>query len=183
MKHRITIVLSLAALALPGSISAQAKQKSESKPNKEAAEKAAGGLNDYVGRYGKKEIFVRDGALYYQRIGGRGGALRAIGKDKFALAEDATLVFKRDAKGVVVEVAIDWVAFPDELLKREPLTGGPSSVVDPALRVPVRKERSDQSSNGPALDAGTLTQLQTIMPPLLETIYVSPEIGTRLARQ
>src|SRR5215213_8695829 len=148
MKHRILIIFSLAALSLTGAIPAQEKQKPEAKTKKETAEKAAGGLNDYVGRYGKKEIFVRDGALYYQRIGGRGGALRAIGKDKFALAEDATLVFKRDAKGVVVEVAIDWVSFPDELLKREPLTGGPSTVVDPALRVPVRKDRPDQSSNG-----------------------------------
>ena len=183
MKHRIILVVSLAALSLSGSIPAQDKPKPESKAKKETAEKTTGSLEDYVGRYGKKEIFVRDGALYYQRIGGRGGALRQISKDKFALAEDATLTFKRDVKGVVVEVAIDWVTYPDELLKREPLTGGPSTVVDPALRVPVRKKQPDQSSTEPALDAATLAQLKTIMTHLLETIYVSPEAGSRLARQ
>src|SRR4051794_20942789 len=120
MKHRIIIVVVLVAFALWGNISAQDKQPAELKTKKETAEKAAGSLDDFVGRYGKKEIFVRDGGLYYQRIGGRGAALRAIGKDKFALAEDAQLTFKRDAKGVVVEVAIDWVTYPDELLKREP---------------------------------------------------------------
>jgi retinol-binding protein 3 len=170
MKNRIIIVLFLAALSLTGSMPAQEK-------------KETGSLNDYVGRYGKKEIFVRDGGLYYQRIGGRGGVLRPTGKDKFALAEDAQLTFKRDAKGVVLEVAIDWVSYPDELLKREPLTGGPSTGSDPALRVPVRKEPPNQSSSGSALDAVSLAQLKTIMTHLLETIYVSPEIGTRLARQ
>lgn len=183
MKHRIIIVASLAALSLTGSIPAQEKKPAELKAKKDIAEKAAGSFNDYVGRYGKKEIFVRDGALYYQRIGGRGGALRPTGKDKFALNDDASLTFKRDAKGAVVEVAIDWVTHPDELLKREPLTGGPSTGSDPALRVPVRKERPDQSSNQSALDAATLAQLKTIMTHLLETIYVSPEIGSRLARQ
>src|SRR3954470_160837 len=122
MKHRIILVVFLVALSLSGNTLAQERQPAESKTQKE---NAAGSLNDYVGRYGKKEIFVRDGGLYYQRIGGRGGGLRSIGKDKFALAEDAQLTFKRDAKGVVVEVAIDWVSHPDELLKREPLTGGP----------------------------------------------------------
>src|SRR3954470_5908521 len=107
MRNRIILVVSLAALSLAGTIRAQEKQPAESKTKKETAEKAAGSLDDYVGRYGKKEIFVRDGGLYYQRIGGRGGGLRPIGKDKFALAEDAQLTFKRDAKGVVVEVAID----------------------------------------------------------------------------
>jgi hypothetical protein len=183
MKHRSIIVVALVAFALSGNISAQDKQPAELKTKKETAEKAAGSLDDFVGRYGKKEIFVRDGGLYYQRIGGRGAALRAIGKDKFALAEDAQLTFKRDAKGVVVQVAIDWVTYPDELLKREPLTGGPSTGSDPALRVPVRKEPPNQSSSESALDAATLAQLKTIMTHLLETIYVSPEIGARLARQ
>lgn len=183
MKNRIIIVLAVAALSLAESIPAQEKQPTEAKTKKETTEKAASSLDDYVGRYGKKEIFVRDGGLYYQRIGGRGGELRPIGKDKFALADDATLLFKRDGKGVVVEVAIDWVSYPDELLKREPLTGGPSTASDPALRVPVRKEPPDQSSSGPAFDAATLVQLKTIMTHLLETIYVSPEIGTRLAQQ
>jgi hypothetical protein len=183
MKNRVIIILSLAALSLTGSIPAQEKQAAESKTKKETAPTAADSLNDYVGRYGKKEIFVRDGRLYYQRIGSRGGVLRPIGKDKFALSEDAQLTFKRDAKGVVVEVAIDWVSYPDELLKREPLRGGPSTGSDPALRVPVRKQPPNQSSDAPPLDAATLAQLKTIMTHLLETIYVSPEIGTRLAGQ
>src|SRR6476469_4325153 len=122
MRHRIIFIVSIAALSLTRTVPAQEKPATESEKKKEVSEKASGSLDDYVGRYGKKEIFVRDGALYYQRIGGRGGALRTIGKDKFALAEDAQLTFKRDAKGVVVEVAIDWVTYPDELLKREPLT-------------------------------------------------------------
>jgi hypothetical protein len=183
MKHRVIISLSLAALCLTGSVPAQEKQAAESKTKEQTPPGAAGSLNDYVGRYGQKEIFVRDGGLYYQRIGGRGGVLRPIGKDKFALSEDAQLTFKRDAKAAVVEVAIDWVSYPDELLTREPLTGGPSTGADPALPVPVRKQPPNQSSSESALDAATLVQLKTIMTHLLETIYVSPEIGTQLARQ
>jgi retinol-binding protein 3 len=181
--YRMILAVSLAGLAVSGGVLAQESKPSEAKTKKETAATAAGPLDDYVGRYGKKEILVRDGGLYYQRIGGRGGILRPIGKDKFALADDAQLTFKRDAKGVVVEVAIDWVTFPDELLKREPLTGGPSTGSDPALRVPVRKQPPNQSASESALDAPTLAQLKTIMTHLLETIYVSPEIGTRLARQ
>jgi retinol-binding protein 3 len=170
MKNLIIILFSLAALSLARNIAAQEKKDLAS-------------LNDYVGRYGQKEIFVRDGGLYYQRIGGRGGVLRPLGNDEFALAEDARLTFRRDDKGVVVEVAIDWVSHPDELLRRERLTGGPSTGSDPALRVPVRKEPPNQSSSGPVLDAAMLAQLEAIMTHLLETIYVTPEIGTRLAAQ
>src|ERR1043165_8369663 len=87
----LLIILSVAALSLTGNISAQEKQTSESKAKTESA---AGSLNDYVGRYGgKKEIFVRDGGLYYQRIGGRGGLMRSIGKDKFAPAHEAEPTF------------------------------------------------------------------------------------------
>ena len=50
---------------------------------------AAATLQDYVGKYGNKEISVQDGGLYYQRIGGRGAALRPTGKDIFALNTDA----------------------------------------------------------------------------------------------
>jgi hypothetical protein len=170
MKSRLIILFSAFLLSLAVLGSAQEKS-------------VTGSLDDYVGRYGAKEILIKDGALYYQRIGGRGGPLRAVGTDKFALAKDATLQFKRDAKGMVVEVAIDWVAFPDELLKREPLTAGPTTSVDPSLRAPVREQPSNQSSGGAAFDAATLAQLETIMTHLLETIYVSPEIGARLARQ
>jgi len=81
---------------------------------------SAAALQDYVGKYGNKEISVKDGALYYQRIGGRGAALRATGKDKFALNADAQITFVRDANGVVSEMLIDWVGRDKEQLKREP---------------------------------------------------------------
>ena len=92
-------------------------------PNKDTApplQVSAAALQDYVGKYGNKEISVRDGALYYQRIGGRGAALRATGKDKFALNGDAQITFVRDANGVVSEMLIDWVGRDKEQLKREP---------------------------------------------------------------
>ena len=77
-------------------------------------------LQDYVGKYGNKEISVQDGGLYYQRIGGRGGPLRAIEKDKFALNTDAQITFTRDGNDVVTEMIIDWVERGREQLKREP---------------------------------------------------------------
>ncbi len=77
-------------------------------------------LQDYVGKYGNKEISVQDAGLYYQRIGGRGAALRPTGKDKFALNTDAQITFVRDAKSVVTEMIIDWVDRDQERLKREP---------------------------------------------------------------
>jgi predicted aspartyl protease len=83
---------------------------------------SAGALQDYVGRYGNKEISVRDGGLYYQRIGGRGAALRAIAPDKFALNTDAQITFLRDAKGLVTEMLIEWVERDKERLKRESIS-------------------------------------------------------------
>lgn len=80
---------------------------------------STGALNDYVGRYGNKEISIRDGGLYYQRIGGRGAALRAIAQDKFALNTDAQITFLCDAKGVVTEMLIEWVERDKERLSRE----------------------------------------------------------------
>ena len=80
-------------------------------------------LNGYIGTYGNKEISVQDGGLYYQRIGGRGAALRATGTDKFALNTDAQISFVRDANNVVREMIIDWVDRDQERLKREPPTG------------------------------------------------------------
>ena len=77
-------------------------------------------LQDYLGKYGNKEISAQDGALFYQRIGGRGAPLRAIGKDKFALNADAQITFLRDLNGVVFEMLIDWVGRDKERLKREP---------------------------------------------------------------
>jgi CubicO group peptidase (beta-lactamase class C family) len=82
-------------------------------------------LNDYVGKYGNKEISAREGTLHYQRIGGSGAVLRAIGKDKFVLNTDAQLTFVRDARNTVAEVIIDWVERDREQLKREPLDSSP----------------------------------------------------------
>jgi CubicO group peptidase (beta-lactamase class C family) len=76
-------------------------------------------LHDYTGKYGNKEISVKDGGLYYQRIGGSGAALRATGKDKFALNTDAQITFVRDSNGVVTEMIIEWVERDKEQLKRE----------------------------------------------------------------
>jgi hypothetical protein len=76
-------------------------------------------LQEYVGSYGNKEISVKNGGLYYQRIGGRGADLRAVGIDKFALNTDAQITFVRDAKGVVSEMVIEWIDRDKELLKRE----------------------------------------------------------------
>jgi len=87
---------------------------------------STGALQDYVGRYGNKEISVRDGGLYYQRIGGRGAALRAIAQDKFALNTDAQITFVRDTKGIVTEMLIEWVERDKERLKRESPAAGQS---------------------------------------------------------
>jgi len=87
-----------------------------------SVEVAPATLQDYVGKYGNKEISVKEGGLYYQRIGGRGTGLRATGKDKFALNTDAQITFVRDAKGVVTEMIIEWVDRDKEQLKREPPT-------------------------------------------------------------
>jgi CubicO group peptidase (beta-lactamase class C family) len=76
-------------------------------------------LPDYVGKYGNKEISVKDGGLYYQRIGGNGAALRATDKDKFALNSDAQITFVRNASGVVTEMIIEWVERDKEQLRRE----------------------------------------------------------------
>ena len=153
----------------------------------EVVKTAPAAWNDYVGRYGNKEISVRDGGLHYQRTGGSGAMLQPTGKDSYALKEDAKIKFIRDAKGVVIEMAIDWNDHPDERLKREPLTN-PSA---PGPDGPVRRRVPDQSS-GPkesnessqqtadALDAPAMDQLKAIMTHLLETIYVVPEVGTRL---
>lgn len=91
-------------------------------PNNVAAKTAQvspAALQDYLGKYGNKEISVRDGGLYYQRIDGRGAALRATGKDKFALNTDAQITFVRDGKGVVSEMLIEWVDRDKEQLKRK----------------------------------------------------------------
>ena len=102
-------------------------------------------LQEYVGKYGNKAISVKDGGLYYQRIGGGGAALRATSKDKFALNNDAQISFVRNVNGVVAEMIIEWVERDKEQLKREmpagaqpdsqpqPDTPGQNAVVDSAI--------------------------------------------------
>ena len=52
-----------------------------------------------------------------------------------------------------------------------------------SLAAGVPAQEKPKSDGEKALDAATLTQLKTIMTHLLDTIYVSPESGTRLAGQ
>ncbi|MGI8785688.1 MAG: hypothetical protein ACR2L2_18805 [Acidobacteriota bacterium] len=84
----------------------------------QTVEMSSAALQDYVGEYGNREISVRDGGLRYQRIGGGGAVLRAIGQDKFVLNRDAQITFMRDAKGVVSEMLVEWVDRDKEQLKR-----------------------------------------------------------------
>ncbi len=73
----------------------------------------------HIGKYGQnKEISVQDGELHYQRIGGRGATLRFLAKDIYALNEDAKITFVRDAKGIVIEMLIDWRDREPERLSR-----------------------------------------------------------------
>jgi CubicO group peptidase (beta-lactamase class C family) len=93
-------------------------------------------FQDYLGKYGNKEISIQDGGLYYQRIGGRGDTLRQTGEDKFALNTDAQITFIRDANKVVTGMVIDWAERPKEQLKREASTSAPppSSPPNPTPR-------------------------------------------------
>ena len=84
-----------------------------------ASEPGLQDYHDYIGKYGNKGISVRDGRLYYQRIGGRGAALQPTGKDKFALNTDAQITFVRDANSLVTEMIIEWVERDKEQLKKE----------------------------------------------------------------
>jgi ketosteroid isomerase-like protein len=188
----ITIAVLSAALFAPNPSLAQEKKRIQAPESKtEIVKTAPAALNDYVGRYGNKEISVRDGGLHYQRTGGSGAMLREIGKDSYALKEDAKIKFIRDAKGVVIEMAIDWKEHPAERLKREPLTNPTAPGADGPVRRQVTPDQSSGTSpgieSGPqtadALDDAAMQQLRGIMTHLLETIYVSPEIGARLARQ
>jgi retinol-binding protein 3 len=77
-------------------------------------------LEDYPGTYGNKEISIRDGALYYQRIGGRGGALRRIDGDAFDLNGEAVVRFLRGADGKVARLRLEWSGHPTEELPRTP---------------------------------------------------------------
>jgi CubicO group peptidase (beta-lactamase class C family) len=107
-------------------------------------------LQEYVGKYGSKEISVQAGALYYQRIGGNGATLRPTGKDKFALNTDAQITFVRDANNVVTDMIIEWVERDKEQLKREPLAAtqplGHVRSVGDRTDGEVRAEKSERSA-------------------------------------
>jgi predicted aspartyl protease len=86
-----------------------------------AAQTDSSNLKDYVGKYGEnKMITVEGNELRYQRIGGRGGSLVALSKDRFKLNDDAQLTFIRDAKGNITELLIEWNDGTKERLKRVP---------------------------------------------------------------
>jgi uncharacterized protein (TIGR02246 family) len=187
----VTIAVLSAALFAVGQAGAQEKRVPLPDRKPEVVKTAPAALNDYVGRYGNKEISVRDGGLHYQRTGGSGAMLRPTGQDSYALKEDAKIKFIRDAKGVVVEMAIDWNDHPDERLKREPLTNPSAPGTDGPVRRRVGPDQSSTQSQSSesgsqiveALDAAEMRQLQGIMAHLLKTIYVVPDVGMRLARQ
>jgi len=56
---------------------------------------------DYVGKYGVREVTLRDGVLWFQRTGGSGGPLQPIGRDEFDLNGQVVVAFERDDKGTV----------------------------------------------------------------------------------
>jgi hypothetical protein len=69
---------------------------------------------------------VRDGGLFYQRIGGRGAPMQRVSRDAYTLdGGDARITFVRDAAGAVVEMLIDWNDGHKDRLKREPLPAQP----------------------------------------------------------
>ncbi len=156
-----------------------------------AFEVAPATLPDYVGKYGNKEISVKDGGLYYQRIGGSGAQLRPTGKDKFALNNIAQIIFVRDGKGVVTEMTLEWVDRDKEQFKREPLANNneaqnqqpQSQNVSNTTPNSVSVRKVISGSEQSAVDAQTKEQLKTIMAYLLEDIYVIPENGKKIAQQ
>lgn len=84
-------------------------------------------LQGYVGKYGEnKTITIRDGGLFYQRIGGRGAPMQRVSPDVYTLnGGDARITFVRDAAGAVVEMLIDWNDGHKDRLRREPLPTQP----------------------------------------------------------
>lgn len=80
---------------------------------------AAPNMNDYVGTYGVREVSVRDGALYFQRVGGHGGALNALAGDQFDLNGDVVVTFIRGSDGKVTSMRIDWKDGKSETVARE----------------------------------------------------------------
>lgn len=72
------------------------------------AQAPAAKLDDYIGKYGVREVSLRDGALWFQRTGARGGVLKPLGRDQFDLNGDVVVTFTRDAGGKVVSLRIDF---------------------------------------------------------------------------
>ena len=63
---------------------------------------------DYIGVYGSRTIFERDGSLFIQREGGPELKLKNVGKDKFVLQqlERAKIEFIRNEKSVVASLKV-----------------------------------------------------------------------------
>ena len=76
-------------------------------------------LEDYIGTYGVRQITLRDGALYYQRTGARGGVLQPLAPDQFDLNGDVMVTFQRDADGAVTSMTIQWKDGRREVVGRE----------------------------------------------------------------
>jgi uncharacterized protein (TIGR02246 family) len=80
---------------------------------------AAHGLDDYVGTYGVRQISMRDGALYYQRVGGHGGVLKPLKGEQFDLNGDVVITFNRGSDGAVQSMRIDWKDGKSETVPRD----------------------------------------------------------------
>jgi hypothetical protein len=93
----------------------------------QVARDSTASLQGYVGKYGEnKTITIRDGGLFYQRIGGRGAPMQHVSQDAYTLnGGDARITFVRDAAGAVAEMLIDWNDGHKDRLKREPLPAQP----------------------------------------------------------
>ena len=87
---------------------ARAEALHKDMPETRRRQTARQGIEDYVGTYGVREISIRDGALYYQRIGAHGGVLKAIGRDQFDLNGDIIVTFHRATDGTVESMLIRW---------------------------------------------------------------------------
>lgn len=79
-------------------------------------------LAGYAGRYGEREIILKDGALYYSRPRGLAQKLVALAADRFGLADMPTtrLQFQRNAAGAVESVTLSDVTGGTWLFPRTP---------------------------------------------------------------
>lgn len=76
--------------------------------NSDATSASSLRLEDYVGTYGVRQVSIRDGVLYYQRIGAHGGPLKPLATDKFDLNGDVVITFQRGRDGSVTSMRIEW---------------------------------------------------------------------------